>query len=404
MLNINGTTLCGMKDTLVIPEGIESIVSFAFRECQWIKHVQFPTSLYFIHACAFYHCTSLEDVILPKALHIDDYAFCGCTSLKRVIIPEGVEKIGAFAFAGCHALEEIHIPSSVEKISHDAFKDCVSLKKITVAPDNNNYSSDGIALLTKDKTRLKTLPAGCDAYTIPNTVTTIGMHACDGCVKIKEIVIPDSVTSMDYNAFAGCVSLKHVTISRGVKSIVCGTFKNCLSLVDVHIPENIENIEKSAFEGCASLLEITIPDSVHTIGDDVFRGCSMLHDVTLSNRLDTINCNVFMDCISLEKIDLKNVNTIHSGAFDGCCNLKEVVMSCIELGGEIDEPFHGCTSLTEKGITAPKDVAKEIIEGIRRNKSKSIIDVLFSPLTISQGKIEEEKKELIKGIWKDYLK
>ena len=41
---------------------------------------------------------------------IDDFAFWGCTSLEAVEVPKSVRVIGKKAFGGCTSLKEIRIP------------------------------------------------------------------------------------------------------------------------------------------------------------------------------------------------------------------------------------------------------------------------------------------------------
>jgi hypothetical protein len=52
------------------------------------------------------------------------------------------------------------------------------------------------------------------SITIPPSVTTIEMAACQDCTGITSITIPDSVTKIAYGAFHSCTSLASVTLSR----------------------------------------------------------------------------------------------------------------------------------------------------------------------------------------------
>ncbi len=73
----------------------------------------------------------VTDITVPDGItEIGDRAFCGCLSLKSVTIPNGVTSIGERAFEYCSGLTSITIPNSVTSIGNDAFYGCSSLKSI----------------------------------------------------------------------------------------------------------------------------------------------------------------------------------------------------------------------------------------------------------------------------------
>ena len=71
-----------------IPDLVNTVKTGAFRYCQGLTAVTFPTSLVTIEAQAFTSCLSLTDVQLPDGLKtIGDFAFAGCAALTSVLIP-----------------------------------------------------------------------------------------------------------------------------------------------------------------------------------------------------------------------------------------------------------------------------------------------------------------------------
>ena len=77
-------------------------------------------------------------------------------------------------------------------------------------------------------------PGAFAAYTIPNSVTSIGEYAFSHCTSLTSVTIPNSVTSIGEHAFSYCTSLTSVTISDSVTSIGEYAFYDCTSLTDVY--------------------------------------------------------------------------------------------------------------------------------------------------------------------------
>ena len=57
-----------------------------------------------------------------------------------------------------------------------------------------------------------------DDIEIPESVSSIGSLAFNGCKSLKSVVIPDNVVSIGYRAFYGTY-LKNIEISNGITSI-----------------------------------------------------------------------------------------------------------------------------------------------------------------------------------------
>ena len=316
---------------------------------------------------AFYKCSSLTSVTIPNSVTSIGYeAFSGCSGLTSITIPDGVTSIGNYAFYGCSSLTSITIPNSVTSIGYEAFDNCDKLNQINVDTANTVYSSENGVLFNKEKTELIRYPAGKTdtAYAIPDSVTSIGGWAFDGCKGLTSITIPDGVTSIGYHAFSGCSSLTSVTVPNSVTSIGRFAFWCCSSLTSITIPESVTSIGSYAFLDCKKLTQInvdtantkfssvngvlfnkgktelirypegkadtsySIPDSVTSIDWYAFYGCKGLTSITIPESVTSIGDSAFCGCSSLTSITIPDsVTSIGDYAFNRCGSLKDVYYS-----------------------------------------------------------------------------
>lgn len=111
------------------------------------------------------------------------------TTLTNVIVSEGITEIGGGAFAGCQNLVGVTLPKNVTKIGLLSFA----------------YT-------------------GLQRFEIPNTVTSVGISAFEGCSSLKTLVIPSSVSKIGDNAFTGCSALETISVEQeAVANVACGT-------------------------------------------------------------------------------------------------------------------------------------------------------------------------------------
>ena len=274
---------------------------------------------YGIGVGAFYWCTNLTNLTIgTNVTSIGEGAFED-TGLTSVTIPDSVTSIGDSAFYGCFALSNISIPNSVTNIGDGAFFDCTSLSAITVDALNPVYSSAAGVLFNKSQTILVTYPGGiAGAYTIPNSVTSIGVMAFDLCSDLTSVTIPNSVTSIGDSAFYYCISLTSITIPNSVTSIGESAFCFCYGLTSVMISTNVSSIEGWTFDYCTSLVSVTIPNSVTSIGDGAFQYCGSLANVTIGTSLTNIGDYSFQGCTSLTGVYFNgNTPSLGSNVFEG---------------------------------------------------------------------------------------
>ena len=192
---------------------------------------------------------------------MDDYPYNNMpwfgyrTAIENIIIEDGVTRIGNGAFFSCRLLTSITIPNSVTSIGTKVFDDCTGLASMVVESDNDVYDSrEGCNAIIN--TIDNKLIAGCKNTVIPNTVTSIGEYAFNGCSGLITINIPGSVTSIGKAAFVNCTGLTSFTIPDGVTSIADETFMYCRALTSVTIPSSVTSIGQTVFADCSALTEV----------------------------------------------------------------------------------------------------------------------------------------------------
>ena len=115
-----------------IPEGVETISTHAFADCDSVVTIYIPSTVKNINA-AFCGMKNLRSVRIPPEMSIiGSAAFVLCTSLDGVDIPEGVERIGLDAFAKCSSLQNIQLPQSLKAIERGVFWECTALREIVI--------------------------------------------------------------------------------------------------------------------------------------------------------------------------------------------------------------------------------------------------------------------------------
>lgn len=129
-----GPFACSNVQTVVLPEGLQSIGSSAFVDCSQLTQVTFPKSLQYLSGWAFENCVKLDNVDLSETQVeiIWERTFRGCTGLTQIQLPSGLTRIYGEAFADCTALKSVTIPIGLDVRSpiRQAFINVPALEKI----------------------------------------------------------------------------------------------------------------------------------------------------------------------------------------------------------------------------------------------------------------------------------
>ena len=337
--------------------------------------------------------SSLTSVVIPESVtrngtiysvtSIGDHAFLYCQGLTSITIPKSVTSIGEMAFSSCDSLTSITIHESITSIGEMAFAYCRNMKSVVwnaincadfsyrsaEGPFGDQHYNSAITSFTFGDS-VQHIPAylcygmtKLTSVTIPNSVTSIGSGAFEGCSGLKspaynahcfaymptsyqgDYVIPEGIKQIAGSAFRGCVGLTSVTIPNSLTSIGDFAFYECSSLTSVTTGNGLTSIGDYAFDGCSGLTSITIPNSVTSIGECAFYGCSGLKSINIPNSLTSIERHTFDGCSSLTSITIPNsVTSIGYSAFSRCSGLTSVT-----IGNSVESidyyAFRECSNL-----------------------------------------------------------
>lgn len=179
------------------------------------------------YAGAFRDCQNLEWVSWPSSeTYLPDYLFAGCSKLSTI---EGLDRItdfGSGALMGC-PISSIPFSPEAQYLSSSCFEGTL------------------ISSLDLTNTQILHIPdAGFKDCQYLSQVTltrifTIGAQAFQGCRNLRTITIPDAVDSIGIDCFRDCSSLETV-IYQGTSPISNSIFQGCTSLHTVTVPSNYE--------------------------------------------------------------------------------------------------------------------------------------------------------------------
>ena len=203
-LILNGTEI----KNLVIPNDITEIKNYAFSGCTGLTSVTIPNSVTSIGDDAFYNCSGLTEVNITdlsawckidfdyynsNPLYYAKKLKLNGTEIKNLVIPNDITEIKNYAFSGCTGLTSVTIPNSVTTIGSDAF----------LCTGWYNNQPDGILYLDNCCLGYKgNEPTG--TLSIKEGTRLIGNYAFAYCGGLTSITIPNSVTTIGWCAFNGC--------------------------------------------------------------------------------------------------------------------------------------------------------------------------------------------------------
>ena len=316
---------CKALEDIKFPDTLKTIGKKAFYRCAMseidLKNVEV------LENDAFNLCSSLQKVVFPKIVRIEDCAFWGDRNLNKVEFPETLTHLGDAAFCKC-ALTFVKLPDSLTSIGSAAFKGN-KLTDIVVGKEITSLAPSSFAANDSEKVTVHTINPKLQEYCKERDIPY------DDNIAFIPSMTEDLVKTIQKNKFA---TYKYnggrLAVNPYTTSIVINQFPEAEYLHDF----NLFKLPK--------LTEAVVKVNDEVLPINFFENCENLKKVELSPTITIIDNSAFRNCKSLEYIDLSNIVSIGDRAFEGCENLKEVKtgpnLSCI-----FDDAFNFCKSLKE---------------------------------------------------------
>lgn len=195
----------------------------------------------------------------------------------------------------------------------------------------------------------------------------------------RKIDLDSDIKIICPEAFKGCKKLEKITLNQ-VQVIGDEAFLNCESLKEINIPKTVKYIGEYAFKDCERVEKLTFEDDYKEgtllIGDGAFDGCINLKDVMLPHFLTELPSGLFNGCSNIKKISWpQNLITLGESVFEGCKNLSLVDSGAFpeSLKKIDDQAFVDCDNLEK--IAFPdglKKIGKNVFKDCGALKKISI--------------------------------
>ena len=245
----------------------------------WVTSVIIPNTVTTIGENAFNRCGYLSIITLPASVTSIGYSAFDGTDLSVVVsyienpfTIKGKESDYRAFSGGTFDNAKLYVPAgTTDKYkAADGWKDFANIQEGT--PTGRDIEIDGLHYNLDMEAKVAEVTLSPTSYEgdviIPATVT-YGDETY-------------SVTGIGHAAFGNCRNLTSITIPNSVTTIGIHAF-SVTGLTTLDIPEGVKTIAEYAFESCDNLTAVSIPHSVTSIGAYAFVS-SHLATVKLNNE------------------------------------------------------------------------------------------------------------------------
>ena len=139
--------------------------------------------------------------------------------------------------------------------------------------------------------------------TIGGDATEIQNQMFNNCKVLKKVTLGDKITRIGSDAFHGCDILDDINLSEPLTEIGERAFRRCYALNISQLPYGLMSIGEEAFTECP-IVAIHIPVTVETITSGAFRNCYQLRDIYCYGTVPPVCSGWLFDGISLSNMTL----------------------------------------------------------------------------------------------------
>lgn len=194
---------------------------------------------------------------------------------------------------------------------------------------------------------------------LPESVTTIGVHAFSDTGVTGTLKLPEHLTEIDSSAFYHCRKLNgELKLPDTVKEIGGFAFHSCGFTGKLELPASLENIGNDAFDFCSGLTgKLTFPSKMNEIDFSIFQGTGIT-EVVIPSSIETVRDFAFKSCMNLKKVYLPTkMPTIYNRAFTNCSDVKFYYPAYKADWMTQTSKFFDSTLNTDKDAVKPYDVS-----------------------------------------------
>lgn len=259
---------------------------------------------------------------------------------------------------------------------------------------------------------------------LDNRITHIGDYAFDKCTNIESVrytgytgnagvALPESVTTIGVHAFSDTGVTGTLKLPEHLTEIDSSAFYHCGKLNgELKLPDTVKEIGGFAFNSCGFIGKLELPASLEKIGNDAFESCSGLTGkLTFPSKMNEIDFSIFHETGITEVVIPSSIKTVRDFAFDSCMNLKKVYLPT-EIPKIYNRAFRGCDNVkfyypaykadwmtqTSKFLDSTLNADKDAVKPSEVNTWRPIcyyVDVTFDA---GSGKFQNgEQKHIVKG-------